>query len=144
MFSKSDDIKDLAALATAAAACGLEFVKDQPEYAWWGYSVGDYPLPVGFTAADLGHCDHVLRLKNHPGAFEIGVVKRKDGRPGYELLFDFFGFRGQPLVDAIGGQDGRKLKQEYAAAVASKMYAKQGFKVQRAMKDGRVILTATK
>jgi hypothetical protein len=140
------DIKDLAALATAGAARGLIYDPAATTYAWWGYSVGDYPLPEGFTAADLGKCDAgVLRVKDAAeGDFEIGVCRRKDGKPGYELLFDFFGHRAQGLLKALGDQTGKALKQEYAAAVASKMYAKNGYKVQRKDQNGRIVLTATK
>lgn len=148
-------IKDLAALAACAGSLGLEFIKDKTTYKWWGRSVGDYPLPEGFKASDLGKCDHVLRVKGSgPDAWEIGVVKAKSG-DGYVLLFDFYGSRGAPLINALGfkgsahnpdaGSVGWKLKQEYGAAVATRQYQKQGYRVTRKVDAaGRVVLSAFK
>jgi hypothetical protein len=101
-------------------------------------------LPQGFTAADLGHCDHKLKLKNNPDAYEVGVVRRRDGKPGYELLFDFYG-QGAPLLNALGGKEGGKLKAEYSAAVVTRHYQSEGFTVKRTLgADGKIILTADK
>jgi hypothetical protein len=137
-------VKDLAALRSAAQACGLELVEGQKKYKWWGHSVGDYPIPKGFTAEDLGKCDHALRVKGNPDAYEIGVVRRRDGQPGFELLFDFYGSYGAPLRQAVG-QDGGKLKQEYAASVATRHYQSQGFVVRRSLgADGKIVLTCDK
>jgi hypothetical protein len=130
------EIKDLDALREAAAAIGLEFVAGQTSYRWYGQSVGDYPLPDGFTASDLGKCEHALRIpldQQHPDPnfgmmpYEIGVVKRRDGRPGFTLLWDFWN-RGCGLEDRVGANCNR-LKQEYALAVAKRQARKQGFSV---------------
>jgi len=137
------DIRDLASLEKAASRLGF-VLELRSTYKWWGHSVGDYPLPEGFTAEDLGKCDYVLRLANNSTAYEIGVVRRKDGKPGYELLFDFYGAYGRPLIEAIG-QDGGKLKQFYAAEVATKNYQLEGYAVTRKTdKQGRIVLEALK
>lgn len=137
------EIKDLVALKAAAKLIGMEFMEGQKTYRWWGHSVGDYPLPEGFTAKDLGKCDHALSIPNNNTAYEVGVVQRRDGKPGYHLLWDFYG-GGKGLVEKVG-KDGNKLKQSYAEIVAANALKKKGFKVQRKVNDqGKVVLTAIK
>lgn len=100
-------ITDLEALKDACTAMGVEFVPNKKTYKWFGMSVGDYPLPKGFKADELGKCDHVVRV---PGVnYEIGVVgaRNPDGSKakGYTLLYDFYG-RG-------GTHDGEKLRDKF-------------------------------
>lgn len=111
------EIKDLDALATAAEKLGMEFVRDQKSYRWYGQYVGDAPLPEGMTEADLGKCEHALRVKEKPGAYEVGVIKAKNGK-GYTLLFDYWD-EGKGLMNHIGDNAG-KLTQRYAAEAAIK------------------------
>jgi hypothetical protein len=135
------EIKDLAALEDAAKRLGMELVRNQRTYKWYGYSVGDYPLPEGFTKEDLGKCEHALRIPGNNRAYEVGVVARRDGRPGYTLLWDFWS-GGYGLVDKVG-KDGNKLKSEYTAAVAVKHYTSKGYRVQRSYKeDGTIVVRA--
>jgi len=54
-------IDDLQSLRRAAERCGLELV-EQDTYEWYGYSVGDYPLPAGFTKEELGRCQYAIRF----------------------------------------------------------------------------------
>lgn len=138
------EIKDLDALKKAASMLGLEFVEGQTTYHWYGHHVGDYPLPTGFKASDLGKCEHAMRIPNKKSAYEIGVVKRKDGKPGYTLLWDFWQ-NGYGLKEKVG-EDGNKLKQAYAEAVATKSLQKKGFKINRQVnkETGKVVLTAMK
>lgn len=136
------EIKDLDSLAAACKELGLEMVRGQQTYRWYGRSVGDYPLPQGFAEQDLGKCQHAIRIPGDSRAYEIGVTERRDGRPGYTLLWDFFA--GGYGMEAKVGSDGDRLKQEYAAAVSAKIYRRQGYRITRTMKEGRVILTATK
>ena len=138
----SIEIKDLLALKQAAKDLGLEFV-EQKTYRWFGRHVGDFPLPAGFKTSDLGKCDYVLRIPNNDTAYEIGVVKRKDGKPGYELLWDFWS--GGYGLQAVVGDNGTKLVQSYAAAVTTNLYKKQGFRVTKSVtKDGAIRLVANK
>ena len=138
----SIEIKDLQILKQAAKELGLEFV-EQKTYRWYGHHVGDYPLPVGFKTSDLGKCDYVLRIPNNDTAYEVGVVKRKDGKPGYELLWDFWS--GGYGLEKVLGKDGVKLVQEYAAAVTTNLYKKQGFRVNKTVtKEGVIRLVANK
>jgi hypothetical protein len=107
-------LHDLEAIRLTCVELGLTW-KSQRHYAWWGYSVGDYPLPQGFKKEDLGKCDHAIGI---PGTtWEVGVVRRRkpDGTPdeGWTLLFDFFGSKGEPILKALGGESAPKFVQEY-------------------------------
>ena len=122
------------ALGEACAELGLELRLGQKTYRWWGRSVGDYPLPVGFKESDLGKCEHAIAIRGNNDAYEIGVVPRRDGRPGYTLLWDFYaGGRG---MEAKVGKDACKLKQAYSAAVATRHYRKLGYRVSIEKKEG--------
>ena len=136
-------IKDLEALKAACKTLELEFVEGQQTFRWFGRHVGDYPLPEGFTAEDMGKCEHALRIKGNTQAYEVGVVKRRDGKPGYTLMYDFWG-GGYGLEEAIGKQAGR-LRQQYSAQVATKQARKQGYRVtQQFQQDGSLRLVCTK
>jgi len=110
-------VTDLDALKQAAESVGLEFMENQHTYKWYGTSVGDYPLPAGFTSKDLGKCEHALRVKGKAGAYEIGVCKRK-GQDGYVLLFDFWN-NGYGLMPVVGA-DAYKLTQAYGKIATMK------------------------
>lgn len=137
------EIKDLPSLAAACKRIGLELVEGQETYRWYGTSVGDYPLPEGFTVEDLGHCEHAIRLPGKAKAYEIGVVKRRDGKQGYTLLWDFWnGGRG---MEAVAGEDGCHIKQAYATEVATKEARRQGFRVtEQKLDNGTVQLQCFK
>lgn len=129
------EIKDLVALVAACRRIGCTLVQGQRTYAWYGHHVGDYPLPEGFKAEDMGHCEHAIRV---PGAdYEIGVVARRDGKPGYTLLWDFWG--GQ-LARQLG-PNGQKLVQAYGIEAAKSVARKQGYAVTETTKpNGAVVL----
>lgn len=108
-------IEDLDALAEACKNLGLELVRDQETYRWYGTHVGDYPLPAGFTVADLGRCSHAIRV---PGveAYEVGVVARRDGKPGFQLIYDFWGSKGRAM-EQHAGKGCLNLRHEYNATL---------------------------
>lgn len=135
-------IKDLEALDKACQAMGLELVRGQKTYKWYGHSVGDYPLPQGFTEKDLGKCSHAIRIPGNREAYEVGVVERRDGRPGYQLLWDFWA-GGHGMVEKMGDQ-GCHLKKEYATQLAVKHYRRQGYRVTVEEKNGQRLVTATR
>jgi hypothetical protein len=137
------EIKSLDRLKAAAEQLGLEFAANQKTYRWFGRTVGDYPLPKGFAAADLGKCEHALRVKGKPGAYEIGVTSRRDGRPGFTLLWDFWQ-GGYGLQDCVG-ENANKLKQAYATEHAKRYWARKGYRVTSTKKeDGTVVLKAVR
>ena len=124
------EIKDLAALKTAAHTLGLEFMEHQKTYRWYGRAVG--------RSADAtdGLCDHALRVKGNANAYEIGVRQKADGS-GYELKWD--NFNGGYGLTAMVGEKAEKLRQQYAAEVAVKTARKAGFRVvSRTVKNGNI------
>lgn len=125
-------VEDLEALAEGGINLGMELLEKR-NFKWYGNYVGDHPLPPGFTEQDMGKCDYVLRIKNNAEAYEVGVVRRKDGKPGYVLLWDFWceGFGLQSTI----GENGSKLRQEYSIAVASKAMRRQGFRISREVNE---------
>jgi hypothetical protein len=152
------EIKDLDVLSAAAARCGLQLRRGQTTYHWWGRSVGDYPLPLGFKAEDLGSCEHALHIAGEPDvppgedgslmqhAYEIGVCRRRDAQgnvlAGYTLLWDFMDSRLEKLV---GGATANKLRQAYAAEAAIKQARQQGYGVrEQRLQDGSLKLVLSK
>src|ERR1035437_5141802 len=83
------EIRDLNVVKEICQELGLEFKENQKTYKWYGTHVGDYPLPAGFTKADMGKCDYAIRLKGNTQAYEVGVVKSKTGS-GYQMIWDFW------------------------------------------------------
>ena len=126
-------IKSLDALKAACQRLGLEFREGQTSYAWFGTSIGDAPLPEGFTKEDLGKCSHAIHV---PGAnYEIGVVFR-DG--AWRLLWDSWGSGG--LVDALG-KDCNRLRQAYGVEAAKLEAQRQGYSVwETQLDDGGIRL----
>jgi hypothetical protein len=134
------EIRDLAALREACKRLGLEFVEDQKTYRWYNRHMGDYPVPEGFKPSDLGKCEHAIRNPSKPGAYEIGVVKRRDGRPGYTLIYDFYGSGGRG-IEELAGKQCVNLRKSYATSVAKRQAQRQGFRVQEHQQaDGKIRL----
>jgi hypothetical protein len=127
------EVKDLDALGEACKQLGLELVHGQQTYRWFGKHVGDYPVPAGFTVEDLGKCEHAVRIplgqQGADQAYEIGVVRRRDGKPGYTLLWDFWA--GGYGLQAKVGDNCKHLVREYGLAVAARKALAKGFQVQR-------------
>jgi hypothetical protein len=126
------DVKDLDALNEVAKELGLELVRNQSNYKWYGTFVNDYhgndaAYKHGLKPEMYGKCEHALRIPGDSAAYEIGVVKTKNG---YKLVWDFYGTQGGKLRKRIG-EKGEKLLQGYAKEVAVKALAKKGFKVQK-------------
>jgi len=100
------EINSLEDLKEACRQLGFTFCQNQKTYAWYGRSVGDYPLPEGFSVEDLGNCDHAIKV---PGCqYEIGIVRRG---LNYILLWDSW-YQGG-LEKKIGKNAGI-LKQAYS------------------------------
>lgn len=137
------EVRDLDALAAACKELGLELVRGQTKYRWYGRVVGGYPLPVGFTANDLGKCDHAIRIPNNDRAYEIGIVRSRTGN-GFQLLWDFWQ-GGYGMAEKVGGNDANRLKQIYAKHVAMRTWQKKGFRVTTSTKaDGTVLVHASR
>lgn len=137
------EIRDLDALDAAARSLGLELVRGQTTYRWYGLRDPRqyrYPLPPGFTVEDLGRCEHAIRVPGNDQAYEIGVVRRRDGRPGYVLLVDFWN-GGYGLEEKVG-TNANRLKQAYAIETAKRAAWRAGHRVLGEIRktDGSVVL----
>ncbi len=120
----------LEAIRLACKQLGLQWRENQTHFKYWGSIVGDHPLPVGFKKEEMGKCEHAIGI---PGTdWEVGVVRRRhangtvDAEGGWTLLFDFFGSRGRPILDALGGEKANKFVQEYAAQQSVLLAQKKG------------------
>lgn len=128
-------VKDLDAVEEACRRIGgLELVRGQKTFKWYGRFVGDSPMPEGFTVADLGHCAHAIRVKGNGRAYEIGLVPNRDGTPGFTLLYDAWQ-AGQGL-EAVAGKGLNLLKQNYAVSVASRQAKRLGYRVRETTTTG--------
>lgn len=135
------DVKDLKCLARAAERLGLELVEGKKTYKWYGYSTGT--VPAGFTKDDLGKCDHALRVKGNSAAYEIGVCTARNGRPGYQLLWD--SWEGGYGLETKVGEDMGLLKQAYSLEAAKKQALRDGLRVTEVVKaNGNIVLTASR
>jgi len=85
------EVKDLNTLSNACKRLGLQLLKEQNRFRWYGQKGGT--------------CDHVIRIPE--AEYEIGIT-RTDGL--YELQCDYF---DRNIGKAIG-QNGGLLKQAYA------------------------------
>lgn len=133
-------MRDLDAIKATCKELGLVFKQGQNTFQWWGQSVGDYPIPAGMKAAELGQCDHAIGV---PGtSWEIGLVRQANG--GFKLAFDFFGSQGAPIVKALGGKDARKFLQAYGVNMATLQAKRLGYNAQRVMgKNGAINVVIT-
>ena len=116
-------IKDLDCLGKAAADLRLELVRGQNTYRTYSTQ----------------KCDHAIRMTGKSDAYEIGVIKSKEG---FDLMQDTF-CGGKGMVAAVGGPECNRLKQSYAAQVAVAHYQQEGWNVtQTQLEDGRIVLRA--
>lgn len=139
-------VADLEALETACKRLGAQLLRDVHTYRWYGRSVGDTPLPDGFTANDLGKCDHVIKV---PGVnYEIGVVRNRVGK-GYSLLYDFWGVKvpnsphdGHKLLEKFG-QGLTTLIDRYSVETLKRQARAKGYTTEEKTVGKKTVLTVT-
>ncbi|EIQ01079.1 hypothetical protein OpiT1DRAFT_05647 [Opitutaceae bacterium TAV1] len=137
--SVSVKITDLNSLKAACARLGVEFLEGRKTYKWYGRSVGDYKLPEGFTAEDLGKCEHAIRV---PGVdYEIGVAKAPDGK-GYTCLYDFWG-PGEGLLKKFGKGLTKLVDMYSLETLKAKARAKGYLSREAALPNGKTRLIVT-
>jgi hypothetical protein len=138
-------IKDLVALREACTQLGIELELlpveqgnlNPHKFNWWGYSVGNYPLPEGMKAEDIGKCAHRIKVKG--SNWHIGLYQVSPGK--YIPVYDFFGSQGEKLQEAIG-KNGEKLKQAYAVALLKRVALQRGMSVSTTqLADGSIRMT---
>jgi hypothetical protein len=144
-------IDDLDCLETACKNLGLELRRGQKEYKWFGEWREDYnedsaAYKQGIKPEDYGKCEHAIVVKDNPKAYEIGLVPRTDGKPGYQMAYDFWA-GGHGLMEKVG-ENASKLCQQYSLAQHMKRgvaLQQQGFRVQQQTdSNGRIHLTYTR
>jgi hypothetical protein len=110
------EVKDLGILGQACARLGLELLRDQKRFKWYGKDA---------------QCDHTINI---PGAgYEIGVLN-KNGL--YELNCDYY---DRNIEKAIGRQGGL-LKQAYAVEKTKTEARKKGYSVLERQIDSGIRL----
>lgn len=124
-------VTNLAWLAQAAEARGLQFV-EKPTYKLYGLRGGyDYELPKGMTVKDLGKCSYVLQIPNSPQSYEIGVINAGDG--SYRLMADF---DMDQKLNALAGEQGVSIIEEYEAVAFRETAMLQGYTVTESIVNG--------
>jgi hypothetical protein len=99
------EVKDLGILSQACKKLGLEFIKGQRNYKWYGKEA---------------QCDHAIKV---PGAdYEIGVINNGGH---YELNCDFY----DQSIEKVIGKRGGGLKQSYAVEKTRIEARKKGYSV---------------
>jgi hypothetical protein len=99
------EVKDLGVLSQACSGLGLQLIRKQSTFKWYGKEA---------------QCDHAIRVAG--AQYEIGVLK-KEGR--YELQCDFY---DRNIEKAIG-QKGGLLKQAYAVEKTKIEARRKGYSV---------------
>jgi hypothetical protein len=124
------ELRDMAALAKAADACGLELVRDCKQFR---YFAGQHAPAI-----------HKLKLKDAAADdFEIGLRYTDGSQTTLQPFIDTYGRQGQKLVKATG--DGMvKFKQRYAAEVASAELRRKGYAVRITEQGAGLRVRATK
>lgn len=123
-------------LITACKQLGLEFMKDQTTYKWFGAWVNDYDAEDaayknGIKPEDYGKCVHAIKV---PGAsYEIGVYRHPE-TGNLRLIYDFFG-DGRNIMEKVG-KNCEKLWTAQGEVWAHDYAAKNKLKVSKRIKDG--------
>lgn len=139
---KTVPVLDIEALESAALELGGTLIRNKKTYNWFGRSVGDYKLPAGMTADDLGKCEHAVKF---PGInYECGFAKSKiEGEEGLYPIFDFWGSSmggtghdGLRLQEKVGEGAGR-LMQAYSKHAAINAASLMGYQVSGCSTDAQ-------
>jgi hypothetical protein len=111
------EVKDLGTLARACTRLGLNLIKGQKTFKWYG--------------SEDGKCDHAIKV---PGAtYEIGVIKAANA---LELQCDYF----DAAIGKAIGQTGGLLKQAYAVERTKSEARRKGYIVIEKTTDSGIRL----
>lgn len=137
-------VKDLDCLREACKELGLEFREGQTTWRWFGKWMDDYhdesraAALQGFDPKRFGlDSIHAIGVPGNSDAYEIGVIPRQDGKPGFTLLYDNY-CAGNGLEN-LTGRDLKKLKTEYGMSVGKKKMLKKGYRYagRKTLANGR-------
>jgi hypothetical protein len=141
-------IRDLDAAEAAVKRLGGTLVRGQKTHRWYGKFLNDWgSQDAAVNRRDpktFGTCDHAITF---PGInYEIGLCAEADG--SFTAVYDTYGSGGtndgHALTAKCGGNGLPTLKNEYAAAVSTRVMARKGFRVTRTVgKNGAIVLKAT-
>ena len=126
------EIKDLESLKAACERLGFSFQENQKAYQWYGRWVGDTKLPEGILEADLGKCDHAIKVPEC--SYEIGVVRKGQK---YLLLWDSWHTGG--LTKKIGA-NASILKQAYTVARVKREALRKKYRITEQKFDNKIRL----
>ena len=137
------------ALSITAEALGLKLEK-RSNFRWYGRWMNDYHAEqaaynFGIKPEEYGRCaEYVITDPNNPGCYEVGVVRRRDGKPGFILLYDFFS-GGHGMTEKLGGATYGKLKQVYTAVSSQEVAKLEDMKCEvHELPNGHVQIRATR
>lgn len=136
-------VKDLSCFKTAVEALGGEYLADATKIRWYGRFLNDWNSERAavnrIDAKRFGTSD--AGIARFPGCnYDVGLLKNEDG--SYTPYYDTYG-SGHGLTKVLGGEACTRLKDEYAAAVTTRMLARKGFRVTRTTdKAGAITLKA--
>lgn len=121
--------------AALAHLPGLELVENRSSYkSYYGQSG---------NGRDGATCEHVIRRVDGKG-YEIGIIRRLDGAPGWELQYDSWSSGGAALHE-IAGVGLATLKDEIAAATSMRILQRKGYRIARTRNAaGELQLRATR
>lgn len=138
----------LDAVEAACQELGLELVRNQEAFRWFGRHVGDYPLPEFFTKEDMGLCSHAIRIPGNDKAYEIGLVecRESDGHGGYRvvedtynLMYDFYA-GGKGMEEMVGGEQCSELNFAYLRVLAEETH-QEHMQEYEMLENGDMLLT---
>lgn len=158
-------IRDLDSLGKACSELGLELVRGQKNFRWYGKFMNDFSGEnaahlQGIDPKDYGKCEHAIRVKGNKNAYEVGLVRfpagatrdvvlvdgtvvKEDIGGSFQLVYDFFA-GGYGLVEKIG-DNATALRQSYAKQLSLKQLRRQGYRItEKKSADGSIILKARK
>jgi len=115
------EIGDLKVLAATVKRMNGELILNKKTYRWYGHNVGDYPLPEGVKAEDLGKCKHAIVFPDID--YQVGVIESRSKKGAYELLWDFY---DRQLKERMGGEKGIALIQHYTMVKAKNAATQKG------------------
>lgn len=125
-------ITDIEALSAACQELGLQLNLGQKNWRWYGKWMNDYHGDAagykhGVKPEEYGKCaDHVITIPGNNRCYEIGVIKRRDGQPGYMLLYDFYS-GGYGMSEKVGGPECKNLQKMYKLQAALRPLKSKGF-----------------
>jgi hypothetical protein len=141
---------NLTTLETVANTLGLVLDKNVSTFKWYGQWVNDFSgqtaaVTNGHDPKTFGQCVHKLRRADaNANDYEIGLVRRLDGQPGYELVYDNWGTGGR-RIEELAGKNLGTLKDELLTEAAIRVQARAGYRAIRSKAaDGAIELTFIK